>query len=389
MNFKILAKQITNIHSNLYRQATSAVNMALTIRNWWIGAYIVEYEQNGKDNAEYGTGLMPKLAREIAIKGLAETNLKICRQFYLLYPYIYTEIQSQTMMKVIRQPLTDELKNTNNETVTIRQSLTDELDSVQNIEKRIHQLATDQSLRVSAKKIITKLSFTHIAELIKIDDQLKRTFYEIECINGTWSVKELRRQISTLYFERSGLSKDKEKLSRLVHRKAENLQATDILKNPMTFEFLDLPIKAILEEGDIEQALIDNLQIFLLELGTGFCFEARQKRILIDDEYFYIDLVLYHRILRSHVILEIKNDEFRHEHIGQLEVYLQYYKHEIMQEHDRHPIGILLCTKSKKTMVKFATTAKENIFVNEYLINLPSKKDIQRFVEQKLKDLNS
>ena len=128
--------------------------------------------------------------------------------------------------------------------------------------------------------------------------------------------------------------------------------------------------------------------MFLLELGNGFCFEARQKRILIDDEYFYIDLVFYHRILRSHVLIEIKNDEFKHEHIGQLEVYLQYYKHEIMQEHDRQPIGILLCTQSKKTMVKYATTAKENVFVNEYLINLPSKKDLQHFVESRLKAMN-
>lgn len=148
----------------------------------------------------------------------------------------------------------------------------------------------------------------------------------------------------------------------------------------MTFEFLDLPVKDVLEENDIEQALIDNLQNFLLELGNGFCFEARQKRILIDDEYYYADLVFYHRILRCHVIVEIKNDEFKHEHIGQLEVYLQYYKHEMMQEHDREPVGILLCTKSKKTMVKYATIAKENVFVNEYLINLPSREELEKQV---------
>jgi predicted nuclease of restriction endonuclease-like (RecB) superfamily len=241
-------------------------------------------------------------------------------------------------------------------------------------------------LLVDGSKILTKLSYSHIEQLIRIDDQLKRTFYEIECINGTWSVGELKRQIATLYFERTGLSKDKEKLRRMVHQKAAQITPADILKNPIAFEFLDLPVSVILEESDIEQALIDNLQLFLLELGNGFCFESRQKRILIDDEYFYIDLVFYHRILRTHVLIEIKNDEFKHEHIGQLEVYLQYYKHEIMQEFDREPIGILLCTKSKKTMVKYATTAKNNVFVNEYLINLPSKDDLEKLVLKLIRD---
>lgn len=379
MDIKLLANQISVIHNELYQKAVSAVNTALTVRNWWIGAYIVEYEQNGEDRAAYGTGLMPRLAKEINIKGLSETNLRICRQFYTIYPHIYTLISTIPEFNQIHQSATDELLKSENKPIRIHQSATDELKSLKNIKERIRQSATDE-LRIPPEKVLKKLSFTHLSELIKIEDQLKRTFYEIESIRGTWSVSELKRQIATLYFERSGLSKDKEKLSRLIHEKSDQLAPVHILKNPMTFEFLDLPVKDILEESDIEQALIDNLQHFLLELGNGFCFEARQKRILIDDEYFYADLVFYHRILRCHVIVEIKNDEFKHEHIGQLEVYLQYYKHEIMQEHDRDPIGILLCTKSKKTMVKYATTTKKNVFVNEYLINLPTREELEKQV---------
>ncbi|MBT3209798.1 MAG: DUF1016 family protein [Bacteroidetes bacterium] len=385
MNLKHLANQISEMHNELFQKAVSAVNTALTVRNWWIGAYIVEYEQNGEDRAAYGTGLIPHLAKEIEIKGLSETNLRVCRQFYILYPHIFSILQEIKEYFPIHQLPTDELLNPDNKRLEIHQSLTDELATVENIANRIHQSATDE-LKVPAKKIIKRLSFTHLTELIKIENSLKRTFYEIECINGTWSVKELKRQIATLYFERSGLSKDKEKLSRLVHQNAEQLTPAHILKTPLTFEFLDLPVKSILEESDIEQALMDNLQMFLLELGNGFCFEARQKRILIDDEYFYIDLVFYHRILRSHVIIEIKNDEFKHEHIGQLEVYLQYYKYEEMKQYDNQPIGILLCTKSKKAMVKYATTAKENVFVNEYLINLPSKSELEKIVKKWMKN---
>ncbi|MEA3443195.1 MAG: PDDEXK nuclease domain-containing protein [Bacteroidota bacterium] len=367
LSFANLSNKIIDIHSYFYTHASKAVNISLTLRNWLIGYYIVEYEQNGNDRAEYGTALLLKLEEKLkpsGIKGLSERRFRDYRRFYKLYPQIRRSLTAVFNSTAIRQLPTAEL-------------LPLDIEQIAN-----HEIQERDAIFVQGDKILTKLSYSHLEQLIRIEDQLKRTFYEIECINGTWSVSELKRQIATIYFERSGLSKDKEKLSRLVHQKAEQLTPVHFLKNPMAFEFLDLPVKDILEESDIEQAVIDNLQMFLLELGNGFCFEARQKRILIDDEYFYIDLVFYHRILRSHVLIEIKNDEFKHEHIGQLEIYLQYYKHEIKQKHDRDPIGILLCTKSKKTMVKYATTAKENIFVNEYLINLPSKEKLIHLVEK-------
>jgi len=152
----------------------------------------------------------------------------------------------------------------------------------------------------------------------------------------------------------------------------------------MVFELLDLPINETLEEAQLERALIDHLQQFLLELGYGFCFEARQKRILIDDEYYYIDLVFYHRILKCHVLIELKTEGFTHENIGQLNVYLQYYKEKVMQEGDNPPIGILLCTESKPQMVRYALADKDNVLVSRYKLQLPSEDELQQFIEEQL-----
>ena len=233
--------------------------------------------------------------------------------------------------------------------------------------------------------MLQSLSFTHISLLLGINDPLKRSFYIVEAIKGVWSVRELKRQINSLYFERSGLSKDKLALSKLT---AEGVHPeSNTLRNPMVFEFLGLPINETLHESQLEKALMDNLQQFLLELGYGFCFEARQKRILIDDEYFFIDLVFYHRVLKCHVLIDLKTEAFTHENIGQLDVYLQYYKDKIMLPDDNPPVGILLCTKAKPQMVRYATTNKDNLLVNEYRIQLPDEAELQRFVEEQLKSL--
>ena len=181
-----------------------------------------------------------------------------------------------------------------------------------------------------------------------IDDKLKRSFYVVEAIKGVWSVKELKRQIDSLYFERSGLSKDKLTLSKLTAQNAH--KDTNTIRNPMIFEFLSLPTNETIHEAQLEKGLMDNLQHFLLELGYGFCFEARQKRILIDDEYYFIDLVFYHRVLKCHVLIELKTEAFTHENIGQLNIYLHYFKDKIMLPDDNPPIGILLCTKAKSQM---------------------------------------
>jgi predicted nuclease of restriction endonuclease-like (RecB) superfamily len=239
--------------------------------------------------------------------------------------------------------------------------------------------------RVSGKLIITKLSYTHLEQLIRIADDLKRTFYEIECIKGTWSVRELKRQISSLYYERSGLSAKPEKLSELVQKKSLAQNTTDIIKNIYAFEFLDLNIKEVVEESDLEAALLDHLQEFIVELGNGFCFETRQKRIIIGEKYYFIDLVFYHRILKCHVLVDLKIGEFNHGDIGQLNTYLNYFKDEICEENDNEPVGILLVADKDHALVKYATAGMDkNLFVQQYLVQLPSKEQLEKYINDEL-----
>jgi len=392
MNLEQLATQIAQVHETLYKKATSAVNVSLTLRNWFIGYYIVEYEQKGEDRAKYGKKLIRTLSNKLKgkISGMSFTNLNMYRKFYLVYPQIIQALPEQLNNLIIRtaseqlssqkiQPLAEQ----NN--APIIRAASEQFYIFEN--KVINVSVSEKSNTiVPPAKTLTKLSYSHLEELIKIENPLKRAFYEVECINGVWSTRELERQINSLYYERMGLSMDKEKLSQIANRNAETIQPIDIIKNPFTFEFLGLPVSMLLEENQLEKALIDNLEQFLLELGYGFCFEARQKRILIDEEYFYIDLVFYHRILKCHVLIEIKTEKFTHENIGQLNVYLQYYKDQIMQKTDNPPVGILLCTKSKPLMVKYATAANEQLFVSEYRLNLPSEEEIQTYIESKIID---
>jgi len=241
---------------------------------------------------------------------------------------------------------------------------------------------------VPPDKLISRLSFTHLIQLFPIKDPLHRTFYEIECIKGTWSVSELKRQIGSLYFERSGMSKNPEKLSKLTLDKADKATINDIMKSPFTFEFLGLKAKEVVEENDLEQALIDHIQDFLLELGNGFCFEARQKRILIDDEYYFVDLVFYHRVLKCHVLVDLKVEKFNHAHLSQLNSYVAYYRAEEKLPDDNDPVGILLCTEKGKKLVEYALSGMdEKLFVSKYLLQLPSKKQLTDFIQNELNRL--
>ena len=232
-------------------------------------------------------------------------------------------------------------------------------------------------------QLLTHLSFSHLVELLNLPDDTQRRFYEIECIRGNWSVRELRRQIASLYYERSGLSKDKATLSALAHSTADTLRPAHIIRDPYIFEFLGLRSRDVMAESDLEDALLDRLQDFLLELGHGFCFESRQKRILIGDEYFFIDLVFYHRILKCHILVELKTDAFRHEHLGQLNTYVAYYKKHQMTQGDQPPIGILLCTHKNDALVEFALGGLSNqIFISRYAVELPRKEEMERFITQ-------
>lgn len=225
-------------------------------------------------------------------------------------------------------------------------------------------------------------------ELIAIDDPLKRAFYEVECISGNWSVRALKRQIATLYFERSGLSTNKQKLAALTHAAAEQAGPKLAIRDPYVFEFLGLRSKETVSESDLEDALLDKLQDFLLELGHGFCFEARQMSIVIGKTRAFVDLVFYHRILKCHVLIELKVDEFRHEHLGQLNTYVTWYRKHMMAAGDNPPVGILLCTQKDHAMVEYALAGiNSRLFVSKYQLELPRKEDLQRFLEERRREI--
>lgn len=229
--------------------------------------------------------------------------------------------------------------------------------------------------------LVQKLTFTHFVELLRLDDPLQRAFYEIECIKGGWSVRELKRQIGSLLFERLGLSTDKEKLLRLTAGESSSAQPADLIKDPYIFEFLGLTPKEAFRENDLETALIDHLQDFLLELGKGFCFEDRQKKIRIGRSDYFVDLVFYHRKLHCHVLIELKVEPFNHANAGQLNTYLNYYRKHEMAEGDNPPVGLLLCTDKDHALVEYALGGMdENLFVSAYKVALPKPEELEAFL---------
>jgi len=238
---------------------------------------------------------------------------------------------------------------------------------------------------ISPEILVNRLSFSHFVELIKCEDNLQRIFYEIESIKGTWSVRELKRQMNSLLFQRTGLSKNKEKLIQLTNKKSIKILPEEIIRDPYFFEFAGLKPKDIFTENELETALLTHIQGFLLELGKGFTFEARQKRINIGGEYFKLDMVFYHRILKCHVLIELKIREFNYADVTQLNVYLNYYKKYEMLEGENPPIGILLCTTKNQQLVEFATEGVDNqMFISKYKIALPSKDELKQMLQSEM-----
>jgi predicted nuclease of restriction endonuclease-like (RecB) superfamily len=366
MKFDLLVKTIQDTHTFLQHSAVKAVNKHLTIRNWLIGFYIVEFEQKGEDKATYGEKLIPRLSDSLSDKGLTSVNereLRRYRTFYLTYPALDVVFTDADIWGTLSPVLPDK---------SIWGTLSPETKS--------------STLSLSPQKLLDQLSFSHLAELIEIEDAMKRAFYEIECIKGGWSVRELKRQINSLYFERMGLSNNPEKMSQLVAEKVEKASPEDVVKSHFAFEFLGISTKTMVEESDLEQAILDHLQDFLLEMGRGFCFEARQKRLLIGEEYFFVDLVMYHRILKCHVIIELKADKFNHSHLAQLNTYVNYYKKNIQEESDNPPIGILLVVDKNEPLVEYALAGIDNqLFVRKYLLELPNKEKLKDFIINEIK----
>lgn len=395
MKFDKLAHSISKIQDTLHKQIAHAINQSLTVRNWLIGCYIVEFEQHGEDRAAYGEKLLKHLEERINCKGMTERRFREFRQFYKAYPQLARPVLDYLEMNVseIRQTLVAELQ------MPVKHQLGDKNDvitpgvQVSEIwQPMVAELKTiekggDLSL-IEPHKLFNRLPYTHLSKLSRIDNPLKRCFYEVETIAGCWTKRELERQIDSLYYERSGFSKDSSKLSALVSRTAENLTPSDIVGDPLTLEFLGLPENADVSEEKLETAILDNLLMFFQELGRGFCLEYRQKRMLIDEDYFKVDLVFYHRILKCHILVDLKIDKFRHEYASQMNMYLNYYKYEVMQADDNPPIGILLCSDKGEMQVKYATAGlNSNIFVSKYMLQLPTEEEIRSFIIKKSRNI--
>lgn len=352
ITFDELVKAVKATNEASQASALKAINRMLTMRNWLIGYYIVEFEQKGKDRAQYGDKLLKRLEVRVGKPGLTVTTFKLSRSFYRLYPQM-------SNLFVTPAPISERIGATMS-----------------------HQFIS------SPETLISKLSFSHIRELLSINDPLVRFFYEQECMRCTWSVRELRRQIETNLHIRIGLSRNPEECLSPYKNGSDSVQLQ--IREPYTFEFLGLNAQEVVMESELEDALIKHLQEFLLEFGKGMCFEARQRRIIIDDDYYFPDLVFYNRIGHFTLIVELKNEAFSHENFGQLNSYVSYWKENEMQPGDNPPVGLLLCTKKGKKMVEYAKAGMDNkLFVSTYQLQLPDESTLENFLKRQLDKNNS
>ncbi len=364
-NLEQLTTAIQQTNTFFLNKVQKQVNAAMTLRNWLIGYHIMEYEQLGEDRAEYGQKVLETLSARLkakGLKGMAETNLKLFRQFYNLYPQI-------------RQTVSDEFKDIDLQFVRICQTVPDQFAKTDGIQ------TSPETTQLSPLLLINHLSFSHFIELLKADSETKRRFYEEQAIQNNWGVRDLKRAIESLLYERTGLSTNKAATLQDFSKKTDPLPEA-VFRNTYLLEFLGLEDKAPYTESDLEERIITNLQHFLIELGRGFCFEARQKRITFDNKHYRIDLVFYHRILKCHVLLDLKIGEFDHSDAGQMNMYLNYYKENESHNGDNPPIGIILCSGKNEALVKYATMGlPQQVFVSKYLVNLPSEKELKQIVE--------
>jgi predicted nuclease of restriction endonuclease-like (RecB) superfamily len=354
MDYAALLGAIEQVHQTAQRQAAQTVDLALTLRNWLIGYYTFEYEQRGSDRAKYGAQLLENLAHDLTKRlgrGFSRRTLFTFRQFYLQYPIV--------------------------------QTLFAQLDFFLPSQPTINATRLDWQDDSYFRRVFTETTWAHLIELSRIDDPLKRAFYEIETLNNRWSVRELKRQIASLLYERIGLSRDKKGV--LLLAKQGELVATpaEMIRDPYVFEFLGLKREELYTESQLERALLDHLQGFLLELGKGFCFIGRQRRVTIDNDHYYIDLLLYNRRLKCLVAIDLILGPFKHQYAGAMNFYLNYLKAEEMEKDENPPIGIVLCSDKNETHVEYALGGLSNkIFVSRYLLNLPSEKELQAFIQR-------
>ena len=348
--YSTLVSGISEILSEAKNNIATIVNTTMVVTNWHIGQYIVEYEQDGKKRAEYGTELLKRLSKDLTKKfgrGFSYRNLQLFKKFYQTFPIVQT---------------------------ASAQSLSLEIENMQTASAQFSE---------KAKASFSKLMWSHFVRLLSLKDEDERNFYIIETAENNWKERELDRQINSSLFERLVLSKDKKTVKELSEKGQQIQSEQDILKDPLVLEFLDIKQKEKYSENELETAIINNLGEFLLELGKGFTFVARQQRISSGTEHFYIDLVFYNRLLRSFVIIDLKIGKLKHQDIGQMQMYVNYYDREMKTKDENPTIGIILCKENDDFVVEF--TLPENnkqIFSKEYKLYLPNKKELRKLLEK-------
>jgi predicted nuclease of restriction endonuclease-like (RecB) superfamily len=365
---KILDAARTNI--------ARTVNTTQVMANWLIGREIVEEEQRGQRRATYGAAVLQDLATRLRVEfglGYGVDNLELCRRFYVEYPNLLPrEISDAPRRKLAAPTISETARRKFNETAPAEKHET---------KNRSWQPGL----------LSSSLSWSHYRLLVKLARIDERMFYEIEAIKNSWSGRELERQINSLLFDRLAKSRDKKGLLRLATHGQEVMKPIDVLKDPVVLEFVDVPESPRLVESKLEQALIDNLQTFLLELGKGFAFVSRQERITLEGDHFYIDLVFYHTVLKCYVLVDLKVGKLAHADLGQVQLYVNYYDRERRTEGDNPTLGLILCPDKNDAVVRYTLgeQLKRNIFASRYQLYLPTEDELQKELRRELRFLSA
>ena len=342
----VLYDRVRQILESARTKMARTVNTTQVVTNWLIGREIVEEEQKGLRRAGYGERLIWELALRLTSEygsGYNLANLKFFRKFYFEYPILFASSKGYAL--------------------------------------RSESWQTGQ--------LHPNLSWTHYRTLLRVEKAKARSFYEIEAIQNNWSARELERQMNSLLYERLALSKDKKGLMRLAAKGQEIQRPTDVFKDPVVMEFLGMPEVPKLVESDLEQALINNLQAFLLELGKGFAFMSRQERITLDGDHFYIDLVFYHTILKCFVLIDLKVGKLTHQDLGQIQLYVNYFDRERRTEGDNPTLGLILCTDKNDAVVRYTLgpDQEKKIFASRYKLYLPTEAELRAELRRELRQL--
>ncbi|MGN7809301.1 PDDEXK nuclease domain-containing protein [Flavobacterium sp. 22076] len=348
---KVIFQQVAELLQNARQQVLRTVNSTMTVTYFEIGRIIVEEEQNGKDRAEYGKQLLKDLSKQLTKefgRGFSIDNLENMRKLFLTFS------KSETLSRI--------LQNQKNQSVT----------------------AEFNKVDYQTLSSFFKLTFSHYIFLMRIEDEKERRFYKIESEKHNWSVRELKRQYNTALYTRLALSRDKEGILKLSEKGQIIEKPKDIIKDPYILEFLGLPELNQYSESQLEEEIISKLEQFLLELGHGFTFVARQERITFGDKHFRIDLVFYNRILRCFVLIDLKIGELKHQDLGQMQMYVNYYDREMRLEDENKTIGIVLCQTKSEAVVKYTLPENnEQIFASKYKTVLPSVEALKQLLENK------